>query len=111
MSYSVITTKNFKKEAKQLSKKYPKLKTDLAELNKALADNPILFADRISRTCYKVRMTISGKPGGKSAGARIIIQVLVEDSEVYLLSIYDKSEKSNILDKELTWLIAHKLDE
>jgi hypothetical protein len=40
MSFSVIPTDKFKKEAKRLSKKYASLKEDLAELNYTLSNTP-----------------------------------------------------------------------
>ena len=40
MSYSIELTDNFKKEAKRLTKKYPSLKTELAELFTELEENP-----------------------------------------------------------------------
>lgn len=40
MSFSVIPSDNFKKKAKRLSKKYPSLKEELAELNNTLANKP-----------------------------------------------------------------------
>lgn len=40
MSYSIGLSANFKKEAKRLSKKYPSLKTELAELFTELEENP-----------------------------------------------------------------------
>ena len=39
MSYKVELSANFKKEAKKLTKKYPSLKTELAELFTQLEDN------------------------------------------------------------------------
>jgi len=42
---------------------------------------------------------------GKSGGARVITNFVVTDSTVYLLSIYDKSEKENLTDKELSELL------
>ena len=40
MSFSVIPTDKFKKEAKRLSKKYLSLKGELAELNDLLVSKP-----------------------------------------------------------------------
>ena len=56
---------------------------------------------------YKMRMTISSKGKGKSGGARIISYVLIQDEEIYLLSIYDKAERVNISDEEIKELIKH----
>jgi hypothetical protein len=55
--------------------------------------------------CYKVRLSIASKNKGKSGGARVVTCVYLADSELYLLSIYDKSEKSSLNDKELKELI------
>lgn len=38
-------------------------------------------------------------------GARIIANIVITDATVYLLSIYDKSEKENLTDKELDELL------
>ncbi len=46
-------------------------------------------------------MVISSKGKGNSGGARVITFVKVIAGIVYSVSIYDKSEKSNISDKEL----------
>lgn len=52
---------------------------------------------------YKIRLAITSK--GKSGGARVIVNVVVSDEVVYLLSIYDKSDKENISDKEFEELL------
>jgi len=44
---------------------------------------------------------------GKSGGARVITHVQVTKTSVYLLSIYDKSEKENIADEELKALLQY----
>ncbi len=40
MNYKVVATPNFLVEVKRLSKKYPSLKKDIAELALLLAENP-----------------------------------------------------------------------
>lgn len=52
----------------------------------------------------KVRMPITSKEKGKSGGARVITYMVLltqVDSEIKLLTIYDKSERASISDKEL----------
>ena len=44
---------------------------------------------------------------GKSAGYRIITYIIDAESKIYLVSIYSKSEKDNILDAELKNLIEN----
>jgi len=75
MSYNLIITHTFKKDAKPLLKKYKSLKTDLAGLF------------------------------GKSGGARVITYVKITSDKVFLLAIYDKSDKEDISDKELNELL------
>lgn len=94
MTFEVLTTINFLKELKVLSKKYPKIKIDLEELKESLKKN-LQQGDLLPKSCFKVRMKITGKSSGKSDGARIITFVKIVDEKVYLLSIYDKAERSN----------------
>ena len=42
---------------------------------------------------------------GKSGGARVITSVKVVNQTAYLLTIYDKSDKESISDKELDELL------
>ncbi len=55
--------------------------------------------------CYKIRLAIASKGKGKSSGARIITNIVIEENTVFLLSIYDKSERQNLSDKELAELL------
>ncbi len=61
----------------------------------------------IGHNCFKIRLAISSKGKGKSGGARVITSVFITDKEVYLISIYDKSEKENISDTEIKKLIRN----
>ena len=100
MSYKVIPTSKFKKQAKRLIKKFPSLKTDLAELEKQLISNPT-SGTALGNNTYKVRLAVKSKGKGKSGGMRVITFVITEDEEIYLLTIYDKSELDNIEDNDL----------
>lgn len=104
MSYKVELTPNFKKEAKRLGKKYRSLKTDLADLFETLKENPTIGTP-LGNDVYKIRLAIASKGKGKSAGARVISYVQVNDTTVLLLSIYNKSDKDSISDKEIKELI------
>ncbi|WP_157493898.1 type II toxin-antitoxin system RelE/ParE family toxin [Fulvivirga imtechensis] len=85
-------------------KKYPSLRTELKELGDKLAEEPT-FGTSIGNNCYKIRLAIASKGKGKSGGARVITYVYVTGETVFLLSIYDKSNKENITDKELLDLL------
>lgn len=104
MSYKVITIPKFEKELKRLTKKYPSLKTEYIALVQGLKQDPEQGI-AIGNHCYKIRLAIASKGKGKSGGARIITYLQVSNTIVYLLSIYDKSEKENISDKELQELL------
>lgn len=60
----------------------------------------------MGQDCYKVRMAIRSKGKGRSGGARVITCVKVVKSTVILLTVYDKSERDAISDKELAKLLA-----
>ncbi|WP_317163382.1 type II toxin-antitoxin system RelE/ParE family toxin [Mucilaginibacter arboris] len=49
---------------------------------------------------------MASKGKGKSGGARIITYLAVNNNKVYLLSIYDKADQSDITDNELLRLLA-----
>lgn len=104
MSYNIIPTDNFNREAKKIAKKHRSLKSDLIDLRKELLENPTK-GTHLGNGVYKVRMAISSKGKGKSGGARIISYVLMQNEEIYLLPIYDKSEQDNIADEEIKELI------
>lgn len=59
----------------------------------------------LGKSCFKIRLSVASKGKGKSGGARIITNVVVTETTVYLLSIYDKSDKATVSDKELTELL------
>ncbi len=96
----IKSIKIFKKELKQLSKKYKSLPDDLEDLLFSLLINPTMGIP-IGKQCYKIRLKISSKQAGKSGGARVITHVFIEGETVTLLAIYDKSDQSNITDAEI----------
>ena len=104
MNYEVIATPRFKRDIKKLSKKYLSLKKEYALLIDELEENP-LQGTSLGNNCYKIRIAIASKGKGKSGGARVITFVVVQEQTVFLLAIFDKSEKENISDKELTDLL------
>ena len=61
----------------------------------------------LGNDCYKIRLAIADKNQGKSGGARVITYVIVDETTVFLLTIFDKSEQDNIVDKELKAMIKN----
>ncbi len=51
-------------------------------------------------------MAIASKGQGKSGGSRIITFVKVVQEVVYLMAIYDKSERESLADDELEAYLA-----
>ncbi len=100
MSFRILTTLEFEKELKKLAKKYPSLKQDYSLLLKSLECNP-LQGISLGNNTYKIRLLISSKSTGKSGGDWVITYLKVVNKEVVLISIYDKSERDNITDKEI----------
>ena len=104
MSFDVVPIPEFVKELKRLSKKYRSLKAEMDEVGDELADYPHMGL-AIGNNCYKIRIAIKSKGAGKSGGARVITCVVAVRKEVYLLSIYDKSDQATLTDKRLKELL------
>jgi mRNA-degrading endonuclease RelE of RelBE toxin-antitoxin system len=104
MNYSIIVTLRFEKELKRLTKKFPSLKFEFSQLIVQITDNPIT-GTFIGNNCYKIRLAISSKGKGKRGGARIITYLYLDTETVYLLTIYDKGEKSDLKPNELKEMI------
>lgn len=104
MSFNIIATEPFERKLKRLSKKHKSIKADLLEVIEQLEDNPTLGTP-IGKDCYKIRVAITSKSKGKSAGAKMITYVRIVSENVFLMDIYDKSEQATISDKELQLLI------
>ena len=110
MNYSIIVTRRFENELKRLAKKFPSLKNEFAQLVAEITENPIA-GTFIGNNCYKIRLAVDSKGRGKSGGARVITYLYIETETVYLLTIYDKSEKSDLKPNELKKMIdCLKLD-
>ncbi len=104
MGYNVKSIAVFEKQAKRLIKKYASLRKELLELVQELKETPEQ-GTAIGKGCFKIRIAIASKGKGKSGGARVITNLVVTDATVYLISIYDKSEKENLSEKELDELL------
>ena len=61
----------------------------------------------LGHDCYKIRIAIKSKRKGKSGGARVITNFVIANDTVVLLTIYDKSDKENLSDKELKGLLEN----
>jgi len=104
MSYKIIPTHRFEKELKRLVKKFPSLTKEFAEFIEIIIKKPDA-GTFIGNSCYKIRLAIRSKGKGKSGGARIITYLYIETQTVYLLTLYDKSEKEDLKSNELKEII------
>lgn len=104
MSFEILPTRRFEKELKRLVKKFPSLKSEYAVLIEEISENPET-GSHIGNHCFKVRLAIASKGKGKRGGARVITYLYLQRETVYLLTIYDKSEKEDVTDAELVEMI------
>lgn len=104
MSYKIKSISVFEKQTRRLSRKYPSLKKDLLNLVLSLKENPFQ-GTALGNNCFKIRLAVSSKGKGKSSGARVITHLIIMEKLVYLLNIYDKSEKADLLPGELKLLL------
>ncbi|PWK22981.1 mRNA-degrading endonuclease RelE of RelBE toxin-antitoxin system [Arcicella aurantiaca] len=104
MSYNISLSDRFQKDAKRLSKRYASFKTDLIKLIEDLEENP-MQGDNLGKSCYKIRLKIESKKKGKSGGARVITYVHISQEDVYLLTVYDKSDRESLENGELEELL------
>ncbi|MDE6345832.1 MAG: addiction module toxin RelE [Muribaculaceae bacterium] len=103
MSFEISTTAEFEKQAKALYKRHRSFKNDLLEFVKSLRENPFQGVE-LSPGIRKIRMTITSKGRGKSAGARVITYTIVSaaaEGRVYLMNIYDKADFSRVLQNSI----------
>lgn len=98
MANKIILTPFFIRKAKRLLKKYRTLQSSLEALERELIDNP-KKGDTYGSNIYKVRLADESKGKGKSGGFRVITYLIEENAtsvDIYLITIYDKSEEASI---------------
>ena len=104
MNYNILLIPQFEKDIKRLSKKFKLIKKDLKKLIDELKENPIQ-GKSLGDNIYKIRLSNSSIPTGKSGGFRVITYLLDEQNNIYLLSIYSKTQQESITDIQLKELI------
>ena len=112
MNCRIKVLPNFAKDLKRLSKKYPSIKQDYANLLSELESNPYSGID-LGCGLRKVRMAIRSKGRGKSHGARVITYLLhisENEGEINLLTIYDKAERESISGNEIEEILKETLN-
>ncbi len=103
MTCNITSTPDFKSNLKVLCKRYKSMKQDFSDFLDDLEQNPFQGSE-LGKGLRKIRIAITSKGKGKSGGARIITVtaiVSLEETNVTLLTIYDKSDRETIKDSEL----------
>jgi len=106
MNYKIVPTDNFESKFKHLSKKYRSLFDDLEQFKQELLKNPTM-GDDLGDNTRKVRMAIASKNKGKRGGVKVItlnLLIDIENTKIYLLTIYDKGEQDSISKEEIRYL-------
>ena len=112
MNYSITTVTTFKKELKQLSKRYRSIKKDYIDLLETLSkSNPKEISTYLGKDCYKIRLQNSDNNKGKSSGYRVIYLIIEENSNIILLSIYSKADFENISEEKIDLKIIEAIKE
>jgi mRNA-degrading endonuclease RelE of RelBE toxin-antitoxin system len=104
MSFRIEVSRQFEKQVKRLSKKYPFLKDDIKNLFHSLYQDPTQGTP-LGRNCFKIRLSITSKNKDKSGGARVITHIQIIQNKIYVLSIYDKSEQSSLSKDDIDLLL------
>ena len=107
MNVTIHLHDEFKRQFRQLKKKYRSLTDDLENFQQSLKENPFQ-GDDLGGGVRKIRMAIASKGKGKSGGARVLtLNMLVsDDADITLLTIYDKNEIDNVSDDYIRWLVS-----
>lgn len=103
---AVLYTLEFKRNLRQLAKKYRQIKTDVQPLLDALGQGqtPGDQIPGVQYEVFKVRLRNSNSGKGKSGGYRVIYQRLTAGS-ILLITIYSKTEQADIAPKDIRQII------
>ena len=107
-----IYTQYFKSRAKRLLNKFSTLKNELIDLESQLLKTPTL-GTALGHCLYKIRLGTKSKGGGKSGGFRVITYLIEENensSDIYFITIYDKSEEATLDKKMLLKIIKNTIE-
>jgi mRNA-degrading endonuclease RelE of RelBE toxin-antitoxin system len=102
----VVFTPEFKRNLRQLAKKYRQIKTDVQPLLDALTQGqtPGDQIHGVRYTVFKARVKNSDSRKGKSGGYRIIYQ-RVHERLIILVTIYSKTEQADITPQDIRQII------
>lgn len=104
----ITFTPEFKRNLRQLAKRYHHIKSDLQPILDQLASgsHPGDQVPGVRFEVFKVRAPNSDASRGKSGGYRLIYWIKSE-SEVVLVTVYSKSDQSDIAPEEIRQCILN----
>ena len=111
MANKIIATRLFSQVVKRFVKKFKTLDEDVLELRERLMENPTLGTS-LGGGLFKIRLGTKSKGGSKSGGFRVItdlVQETEEGTDVYLVTMYDKSEEDSIDKSDLLALVKRHI--
>ncbi len=97
MPNKLLVANRFYRDANKLQKRYPHVLDDLEPLRNELVagETPGDRLQGLARQVYKVRLRNSDVQRGKSGGYRVIYYLKMTE-QVVMLTIYSKSDQSDI---------------
>ncbi len=105
MNLTISRTDRFTKSFKKLAKRYNKIAKDYSDLLNLLESDKH-NAVSLGYDLYKICLSNSSNPKGKSSGFRVVYFLKNKDNEIFLLDIFSKNEIENISKNRLFELIG-----
>ena len=105
---NVYRTSIFDTDYKRFAKKFASLESEIRNLEKVLIKQPNIGFS-LGGGVYKIRVACESKGKGKSGGFRVITYLVDEREngvDIYLITMFDKSEESSIKIAQLKKIIA-----
>lgn len=106
MPTRVDTSDFFDDNLRRLARKYPRVLDEVERLIDVLEsdERPGDKIPRVKRDVYKVRLKNPSAGKGKRGGFRVVYYVKVHD-HIYLLTIYSKTDQTDISPEEIRRII------
>lgn len=109
MTVQVFTSDEFVRRAKRYAKKFKSFTADFSTFLSLIKENPYQGID-LGGGKRKIKLNVASKNKGKSGGFRVITYNVVENVneatiDVYLITVYDKSEYSSVSDSYINQII------
>ncbi|HHV17072.1 MAG TPA: type II toxin-antitoxin system RelE/ParE family toxin [Gelria sp.] len=117
VKYNVIPTEQFEKDIKYLIKKYRRIDDDVDDVVAQLEQGFFLgeLVNNLSlppnHKAYKCRIKNTSSKKGKSGGFRFIYYVVTDNYEIYLITIFSKTEIGNLDNSTIRKYITKTLRE